>query len=95
MAGRSKEFWDAKMIALHPVPMKSGPIAAATKAEDLRKETAAVAQIIEVFGRAKDYNEAMEKAIELFPKLNTDALQEKISQAIFLSGVVGRLSAQE
>lgn len=93
--GEPAEFAESKKALFEDQEAVDRGVAAATRAEDLRRETAAVAQIIEVFGRAKDYNEAMEKAIELFPRLNTDALQEKVGRAIFLSGVVGRLSAQE
>lgn len=70
-------------------------IAAVTRAEDLRRETAAIQQVLNVFAQANNYSEAMEKAIELFPTLDTDVLQEKLGKAIFLSGLVGRLSAQD
>jgi phage gp29-like protein len=67
----------------------------ATRAEDLRRETGFVQQILDVFTQSGDYSEAMEKAIGLYPDMEIGALQKKIESAIFVNGIVGRLTGKE
>jgi phage gp29-like protein len=93
--GQPGAFAESKKALFEDQAAVDKGIDAATKAEDLRREAGFAQQIMDAFAEAGDYSEAMEKAIGLYPNLDTKATREKVHQAIFLAGVVGRLSAQE
>lgn len=49
--------------------------------------------IIALINKGADYNAVMENLAEMYPDMNTDELEEKLTRAIFISDVWGRLNA--
>jgi len=49
--------------------------------------------VIELINEGNSYDEILEKLIEAFPDMNTDAVEKMLSRAIFVSELWGRLNA--
>ncbi len=55
----------------------------------------ATASIINLINESDSYDEAFEQLAALYPEMDTIELEERLSRALFVSEIYGRLSAQE
>ena len=51
--------------------------------------------IIDLINESGDYNTVMEKLIEAYPDMNTEAIEKMLARAIFVSELWGRLNARK
>lgn len=64
--------------------------------EELQKQMEGVLKpIIDLINDGNDYNDIMERLIETYPDMDTEAIEEMLSRAIFVSEMWGRISAEK
>lgn len=51
--------------------------------------------VIDLINESGDYNTAMEKLIEAYPDMDTEAIEKMLARAIFVSELWGRLNARK
>lgn len=70
-------------------------VAAAASKPNAGKVTKSVVDpILDLINNAGDYEAALAKLADLYPKLGTDELEEELAKFMFISDVVGRASAE-
>lgn len=72
-----------------------GVASAASKPTTGRLTKSLVDPILDLVNSAGDYEAALAKLADLYPKLGTDELEEELAKFMFISDVVGRASAAD